>query len=72
MPATAAPELPAAHRSQKDDEHDKKISILAVDDHPLLREGIAAVIQDERDIVLSTRPAMAWKQSTSSAPIVPM
>ncbi len=26
--------------------------MLAVDDHPLLREGIAAVIQDERDIVL--------------------
>jgi DNA-binding NarL/FixJ family response regulator len=26
--------------------------VLAVDDHPLLREGIAAVIQDERDIVL--------------------
>jgi DNA-binding NarL/FixJ family response regulator len=31
----------------------KKISILSVDDHPLLREGIAAVLQDEADIVLA-------------------
>jgi DNA-binding NarL/FixJ family response regulator len=31
----------------------KKISILSVDDHPLLREGIAAVLQVETDIVLA-------------------
>src|SRR5271163_3550684 len=31
----------------------KKISIRSVDDHPLLREGIAAVLQDEVDIVLA-------------------
>jgi DNA-binding NarL/FixJ family response regulator len=31
----------------------KKISILSVDDHPLLREGIAAVLQAETDIVLA-------------------
>jgi DNA-binding NarL/FixJ family response regulator len=31
----------------------KKISILSVDDHPLLREGIAAVLRDEADIVLA-------------------
>ena len=29
-----------------------KIKVLAVDDHPLRREGIAAVIQGEEDIVL--------------------
>src|SRR5262249_37339853 len=27
--------------------------VLAVDDHPLLREGIAAVLQEENDIVLA-------------------
>ena len=30
----------------------KTIKVLAVDDHPLLREGIAAVIEDEEDIEL--------------------
>ena len=30
----------------------KKIRVLAVDDHPLLREGIAAVINGEEDIEL--------------------
>jgi DNA-binding NarL/FixJ family response regulator len=30
----------------------KQIRIMAVDDHPLLREGIAAVLQDEPDMVL--------------------
>ena len=30
----------------------KKIKVLTVDDHPLLREGIAAVIQGEEDISL--------------------
>jgi DNA-binding NarL/FixJ family response regulator len=30
----------------------EKIKVLTVDDHPLMREGIAAVIQDEEDIVM--------------------
>jgi DNA-binding NarL/FixJ family response regulator len=30
-----------------------KIKVLAVDDHPLLREGIAAVLQEQEDIVLT-------------------
>ena len=30
----------------------KKIKVLIVDDHPLMREGIAAVIQGEKDIVV--------------------
>ena len=33
----------------------KKIKVLAVDDHPLLREGIAAVINGEEDIELSAQ-----------------
>jgi YesN/AraC family two-component response regulator len=35
----------------------KKISVLAVDDHPLLREGIAAVISGEKDIELVAEAA---------------
>src|SRR6266700_1669452 len=35
----------------------KKIKVLAVDDHPLLREGIAAVIEGEEDIELVAEAA---------------
>lgn len=35
----------------------RKISVLAVDDHPLLREGIAAVIEGEEDIELVAQAA---------------
>jgi len=35
----------------------KTIKVLAVDDHPLLREGIAAVIEDEEDIELVAEAA---------------
>jgi hypothetical protein len=41
-----------------------KIRALAVDDHPLLREGIAALIADETDIALVGEAA---KRSNSSA-----
>ena len=35
----------------------KQIRVLAVDDHPLLRQGIAALIADERDITLVAEAA---------------
>src|SRR5678809_207322 len=35
----------------------KQIRILAVDDHPLLRQGIAALIADERDMILVAEAA---------------
>ena len=35
----------------------KQIRILAVDDHPLLREGIAGLIADERDMILVAEAA---------------
>jgi DNA-binding NarL/FixJ family response regulator len=35
----------------------KQIRVLAVDDHPLLRQGIAALIADERDMILVAEAA---------------
>jgi DNA-binding NarL/FixJ family response regulator len=35
----------------------KQIRILAVDDHPLLRQGIAALLADERDMILVAEAA---------------
>ena len=35
----------------------KQIRVLAVDDHPLLREGIAGLIADERDMILVAEAA---------------
>jgi len=35
----------------------KKIRILAVDDHPVLRQGIAALIEDESDMILIAEAA---------------
>lgn len=35
----------------------KRITVLTVDDHPLLREGIAAILASERDIVLVAEAA---------------
>jgi DNA-binding NarL/FixJ family response regulator len=36
---------------------EKRITVLTVDDHPLLREGIAAILASERDIVLVAEAA---------------
>jgi DNA-binding NarL/FixJ family response regulator len=38
------------HRAMSDDI--KQIRVLTVDDHPLLRQGIAGLIADERDMIL--------------------
>jgi DNA-binding NarL/FixJ family response regulator len=38
-------------------ERDVRIRILTVDDHPLLREGIAAVLEDQQDMVLAGEAA---------------
>ena len=35
----------------------KQIKVLAVDDHPLLRQGIAALIADERDMIVVAEAA---------------
>jgi len=41
----------------------EKIRVLTVDDHPLLRKGIEAMIQEERDIVLVEKPPMGRRLS---------
>ena len=38
-------------------EDSKRIRILAVDDHPLLRQGIAGLIADESDMTFVAEPA---------------
>ena len=42
----------------------RKIRVLAVDDHLLLRKGIAAVIEEEEDLSWSARPQPEKKQSS--------
>ena len=37
--------------------HDSRIRVLTVDDHPLFRQGIAALIEDESDMVLVAEAA---------------
>ena len=37
--------------------HEPKIRVFSVDDHPLLREGIAAIINNEPDMVMVAQAA---------------
>jgi DNA-binding NarL/FixJ family response regulator len=37
--------------------HDSRVRVLTVDDHPLFRQGIAALIEDEPDMVLAAEAA---------------
>jgi DNA-binding NarL/FixJ family response regulator len=37
--------------------HDSRVRVLTVDDHPLFREGIAALIEDEPDMVVAAEAA---------------
>jgi DNA-binding NarL/FixJ family response regulator len=47
-----APEKGLLSKENRQVSSEKKITVLAVDDHPLFRSGIAAVLQPEPDIVL--------------------
>ena len=48
-------------------EDSKRIRILAVDDHPVLRQGIAALIADELDMTVVGEAATAAKRFNSFA-----
>ena len=37
--------------------HDSRVRVLTVDDHPLFRQGVAALIEDEPDMVLAAEAA---------------
>jgi DNA-binding NarL/FixJ family response regulator len=52
VPGARGEELVLDLRQRESTSLANKIKVLAVDDHPLLREGIAAVIQGEEDIAL--------------------
>jgi DNA-binding NarL/FixJ family response regulator len=40
---------------------DLRIRVLSVDDHPLLREGIAAIINNQQDMVMVAQAATGWE-----------
>lgn len=46
---------------------EERITVLTVDDHPLLREGIAAVLARERDIVVVAEAQMGARRSIAIA-----
>ena len=60
-------------------EDSKRIRILAVDDHPILRQGIAGLIADESDMTLVAEAANGREaiqqfplKSLSSLPSMPL
>jgi DNA-binding NarL/FixJ family response regulator len=53
------------NRAMSDDT--KQIRIMTVDDHPVLRQGIAALIADQPDMTLVAKPLTAAKQFNSFA-----
>lgn len=50
----------------------RPIRILTVDDHPLVREGIAAVLEAQPDMVLIGEASSGARQSLCSASVDPM
>ena len=45
----------------------RQIKILTVDDHPILREGIASIIQGEKDMVVVGEASTGVRPSKCSA-----
>ena len=52
--------------------HSPMIRVLAVDDHALVRDGIAFSIQSESDMTVVAQAATGQRRSSSFACIAPM